>query len=240
MPVFNTKLIKKEEIAESTMAFHFAKPEGFTFTAGQFADYTLLNPPRTDQEGNTRGFSLVYAPSEPDIVATTRLRDTAFKQVLKDLPIGTEVKFDGPYGDFILQKNTQKPAVFLIGGIGITPVRSIIKQSTNDQSGHKIYLFYSNRRPEDTAFLSDLSDMARQNSNFTFVPTMTDMDKSSQPWDGETGYINADMIRKYLKEITTPRYYLAGPAAMVKAMRELLVGMNVDEDDIKTEEFSGY
>lgn len=74
----NIKLIRKETIANGTMAFHFAKPKGFEFRAGQFADFTLIDPPETDAEGNTRGFSLLQAPFESDLVAATRMRDTAF------------------------------------------------------------------------------------------------------------------------------------------------------------------
>ncbi|MGH3564000.1 MAG: hypothetical protein ACRDTN_20030, partial [Mycobacterium sp.] len=83
------KLLKKIEVAEGTMAFHFEKPDGFEYKAGQFADYTLRNPPETDDEGNIRGFTLSSAPFEHHLAATTRLRDTAFKRVLKNAPIGT-------------------------------------------------------------------------------------------------------------------------------------------------------
>src|SRR5690606_16182804 len=119
-----------------TMAFHFEKPEGLEFRAGQFADFTLLNPSETDAEGDVRGFSLASAPYETDIFVTTRLRDTAFKQVMRNLPEGTEVKFDGPYGDFTLHKNETVPAVFVIGGIGVTPVRSMVAQATHDRTAH--------------------------------------------------------------------------------------------------------
>ena len=78
------------------MAFHFEKPDGFGYKAGQFADYTLRNPPETDEEGNTRGFTLSSAPFEDHLAAMTRLRDTAFKRVLKNSPIGTEVELDAP------------------------------------------------------------------------------------------------------------------------------------------------
>src|SRR5690242_7897259 len=98
--VQNVKLIRKEPVADGTMAFHFEKPAGFEFRAGQFGDITLLNPPETDSEGDTRGFSIAAAPYEPDLMFATRLRDTAFKRVLRNLPDGSEVKLDAPYGDF--------------------------------------------------------------------------------------------------------------------------------------------
>lgn len=92
----NAKLISKETIAEDTMEFRFSRPAGFEFRPGQWTDFALINPPETDEKGNVRGFSLVQAPFEPDLVVATRMRNTAYKRVLKDLPIGTEVKLDGP------------------------------------------------------------------------------------------------------------------------------------------------
>src|ERR671913_578069 len=83
MPIYKTKLKSRQEIAGGTMAFHFKKPEGFAYKAGQFADYTLINPSETDAEGNTRAFSLASAPYEDDLMVATRMRDTAFKRVLK-------------------------------------------------------------------------------------------------------------------------------------------------------------
>lgn len=82
-PTFMTRLTEHHEVADHTMAFQFEKPAGWTFKAGQFVDITLLNPPETDAEGNTRGFSISSAPHEPAIMVATRLRDTAFKRVLK-------------------------------------------------------------------------------------------------------------------------------------------------------------
>ena len=112
MPIYKIKLKAKEEIAAGTMAFHFEKPEGFAYKAGQFADYTLINPPETDTEGNTRGFSLASAPYEKDLMLATRMRDTAFKRVLKTVALGTELTLDAPYGSFTLHKQCGHPRRF--------------------------------------------------------------------------------------------------------------------------------
>ncbi|MCC7306028.1 MAG: FAD-dependent oxidoreductase [Acidobacteria bacterium] len=240
MPIYETKLIERKEIAEGTMAFHFEKPAGFEYKAGQFGDYTLLNPSETDAEGNIRGFSLASAPYEDYLMAATRMRDTAFKRVMKTLEIGTGLILDAPYGSFTLHNNTKTAAVFLTGGIGITPVRSIILQATHDKRPHKIFLFNSNRRPEDSAFLDDLTKAQEENPNFTFVGTMTDMANSKQEWNGEIGFINKEMLLKHITDLTIPIYYLCGPASMVTAMRRLLNDAGVDDDNIRTEEFSGY
>ncbi len=233
-------LKKREEIAEGTMAFYFAKPADFQFRAGQAIDLTLINPAETDAEGNTRAFSIASAPSDPDLMIATRMRDTAFKRVLRSTPLGTEVKLEGPSGSFTLHKNSAKPGVFLAGGIGITPFLSIIRQATRDDLPHQLYLFYSNRRPEDAAFLDELRHAAEQSSKFHLVATMAEMEHSQRPWSGEIGFINQDMVRRYLPALQGPIYYLAGPPAMVAAMRQMLVAASVDEDDIRTEEFSGY
>lgn len=231
------KLIRKETVANDTMAFHFAKPEGFEFRAGQFADYTLIDPPETDAEGNTRGFSLVQAPFEPDLVAATRMRDTAFKRVLKDLPIGTEVKLDAPYGDFSLHKTQSTPAVFIIGGIGVTPVRSMIAQATHDKTAHPLILLHASRTPADLPLKGDFEQLARDNPNFTYVMTV---ESPPDGWQGEHGRVDAAMVKRLVPDLHKPIFYLSGPEGMVKAMRALLVGLEVNEDNIRTEEFSGY
>jgi ferredoxin-NADP reductase len=147
------------------MAFHFAKPADFQFRAGQSMDLTLLNPPETDAEGNSRAFSMASAPFDNHPIAT-RMRDTAFKRVLPKTSPGVQVKIDHPGGSFVLHRNSEKPAVFLAGGIGITPFLSIIRQAGHDKSPHQMYLFYSNRRPEDAAFLDLLLEATWQNPNF--------------------------------------------------------------------------
>lgn len=239
-PAPSFRLIKREDIAHGTMAFHFSKPAEFDFRAGQAIDLTLINPPETDGEGNTRALSIASAPSDPELMVATRMRDTAFKRVLRNAPLGTEVKVDGPFGSFTLHKNTTKPAVFLLGGIGITPFLSIIRQATRDGSPHQIYLFYSNRRPEDAAFLAELQQHAKDNPNFHLIATMAEMEQSQAPWTGERGFITREMVTRHLPTLHGPIYYMAGPPAMVTAMRNLCVQAGVDEDDIRTEEFGGY
>lgn len=235
-----TKLIEKKEIAEGTMAFSFEKPEGFSHKAGQNLDVTLINPSETDEEGNSRTFSVITSPQDGHIAVATRMRDTAFKRVLKGMESGTEVEISDPMGSFVLHNDTSKPAIFLIGGIGITPVHSILVDAAERQLSHQLVLFYSNRRPEDAAFLEELTALQAKNPNYKFIPTMTEMDKSKQPWNGETGYITRELIEKYVPAGTAAVWYLSGPQVMVKSMRDILTAMKIDDDYIRTEEFSGY
>ena len=222
------------------MAFHFAKPSGFEYRAGQSIDLTLLNPPETDGEGNTRAFSLASAPFDRDLMIATRMRDTAFKRVLGKASPGLEVRIDGPSGSFVLHRKAERPAVLLAGGIGITPFLSMIRHAAYEQAAHQIYLFYSNRRPEDCPFLEVLAETAKQNPRFHLIATMTKMKDSHRDWTGETGFVSKEMLRKHLPAIQGPIFYLAGLPAMVAAMRSILAAAQVDEDDIRTEEFSGY
>jgi ferredoxin-NADP reductase len=234
------QLKSRKEIAAGTMAFHFEKPANFLFIPGQAGDFTLPNAPQTDKEGNKRSFSLASAPYEDDLIIATRMRDTAFKNSLKIVPLGTELILDAPWGELVLHEDTSIPAVFLTGGIGITPVRSIVLQATRDKLDQKLVLFYSNRHPEDAAFLAELTQAAKENPNFTLIPTMSKMKESSQTWQGETGMIDEAMLKKYLGDITTPIYYISGPPEMVDAMQKTLTQAGVKSSNVRAEEFSGY
>src|SRR5438132_253787 len=117
--VQQSKLVSRHPVAEGTMAFHFEKPSGWTYKAGQALDLTLIDPPETDAEGNTRAFSIASAPHEETLMIATRMRDTAFKRVLKALPVGSAVNIDGPSGDLTLHNNVSRAAVFLAGGPSI-------------------------------------------------------------------------------------------------------------------------
>src|SRR5262249_54271965 len=227
-------------VVKEPMAFHFDKPAGFEFIPGQTMDITLNNPPETDAEGNTRTFSIASTPADPGLMITTRLRDTAFKRVLRSIALPAEVKIDGPHGSFTLHKNPAKPAVFLAGGIGITPFFSIVQNARRTRLPHQLYLFYSNHGPEDAPFLTTLPGLAEQNPNFHFIPTMTDMAKSKMEWRGERGTIDREMLEHHLPSLQGPIYYIAGPPGMVTAMRQMLTKAGADEDDIRTEEFDGY
>lgn len=239
MATFNVRLRDREEIAENTFAFSFEKPTGFQFKAGQFVALTLIDPAETDAKGNRRNFTIASTPYEEDLMIATRIRDTAFKRNLKGMPIGKEAKILGPLGNLTLA-GVVGPAVFLTGGIGITPFRSMALQAAREHLPNPLYLFYSNRRPEDAAFLKELQNVEKLNPNYKFIATMTAMEKSAQAWSGETSYINRNMLEKSFNDLTSPIYYIAGPPAMVTAMLQMLKESGVDEKHIRYEEFTGY
>lgn len=237
---FTVTLKHRKEVAAGTMAFHFNKPSGFTFIPGQAGEFLLPNPPENDAEGNKRAFSIASAPYEDNLIFATRMRDTAFKRSLKSIPLGTEFVMDAPWGELTLHEDAGIPAVFLTGGIGITPVRSIILQATRDQLSRKLVLFYSNHRPEDAAFLDDLNAAQKANPNFTLIATMTAMERSSRAWHGETGMIDKAMLAKTIGDLRRPIYYLTGPPGLVGAMQTMLRQAGVPDTQVRAEEFSGY
>jgi ferredoxin-NADP reductase len=237
------KLQDRYEVAERTMAFEFEKPEAFEFKAGQAIDITLINPSETDAEGNRRAFSIASAPDERRLIIATRMRDTAFKRVLATMPIGTQVEIEGPFGDLILHNDQARAAVFLAGGIGITPFRSILLQIIKERLQYSVFCFFANRRPEDAPFLEELEVLRRYLKRpywITIVPTMTHMSESDHSWDGETGRIDYSMLARHLKFDVSPIYYLAGPPGMVKGLHQILRSAGVGDNDIRAEEFSGY
>jgi len=232
-----TKLLERFEVAHNTMAFRLAKPPGWEFRPGQSLDLTLLNPPETDTEGNTRAFSIASPPQDPTLLVATRMRDTAFKRVLKSLPIGSGIGIAGPFGSFSLHNQASRPSILLAGGIGITPFHSIALHAAREKLPHRIILFYSNRRPEDAAFLDELRSLHTQNPNFKLVATMTGTHDS---WNGETGHIDKAMLHRYVAELDGAICYIAGPPSMVKGLTSVLPDWGVDTDDIRSEEFAGY
>src|SRR6266478_6111341 len=234
----------KKQIAEGTMAFVFEKPNGFHFGAGQHIRMTLINPSETDSEGNSRFFSLASTPQDADLVIAMRMRDTAFKRVLGRMQIGEkaviQILLDVPHGAFALHDDASIPAVILAGGIGIAPAYSMIKDATERKLPHKIFLFYSNRRPEDAPYLDELQGLAKRNPSFKLIATMTEPEKSAQSWQGETGFINHSMLRRYVDDPQASIYYVAGLPEMVSAMKKLLTDLGINEGYIQAEEFSGF
>ena len=234
------RLIGHEQVAEGTMAFRFGKPAGFAFKPGQAIDLVLPDAPADAGDAGRHAFSLVSAPFEPELLVATRMRDSAFKRALGALAPGAPVLVDGPFGSLTLHNKRARPAIFIAGGIGVTPFMSILRQAAHDQLPQSLLLLYSNRRPEDAAFLAELQALEQANKRFRLVATMTGMAQSKQPWHGQTGTIDADLIRRVGAELPDAVHYLAGPPKMVEAMRTTLGAAGVDDDDIRSEEFYGY
>jgi ferredoxin-NADP reductase len=240
MTAMTVHLQHREEVADRTIAFRFDKPAGFSFKPGQAIDLILPDPASPGAEGMRHAFSIVSGPHEGELVVTTRMRGSAFKNALARLPIGGSAEIEGPFGSLTLHKKLDRPAVLIAGGIGITPFISMLRHARNSAVQQQLVLLYSNRRPEDSAYLTELQRLEGETRYFRLIATMTGMAESRLPWAGETGKIDETLLRRIATELANPIYYVAGPPAMVGALRDTLERASVDADDIRSEDFYGY
>jgi ferredoxin-NADP reductase len=230
MASYEVALTGREQIAAGTMAFHFAKPAGFSFKPGQAVNIELPDQP-AEANSARRIFSLVSAPFEAGLTVATRMREgSAFKRVLGTLPVGTKLKLRGPQGVMTVHEDRARVAVFIAGGIGITPFMSMLRQAAHDRLEQRLLLLYSNRCPQDAAFLAELQALERRHPSFRLLARMTDAE----------GVIDDEALRRAIGGAAAPVYYLAGPPRMVEAMSAILQRAGVADDDVRSEEFYGY
>ena len=235
----DAKIKEKREVAKGTLMVTFdLLGEEVDFTAGQYFWVTLLDPPYDDEKGPRRHISVVTSPNERGVLGLcTRIRDTAFKRSLAELPVGTNVDVEQPKGSFLLPTETDRPYVFVAGGIGITVFRSMLLYITEEGLPHRVTLVYSNRDRESTAFLDELQELAERNENVSLVLTMTDDDG----WDGEKRLIDPDMLRDHLEgDLGDYNYLVAGPPPMTEAVVEKLKDAGIPDEQVSADSFSGY
>jgi ferredoxin-NADP reductase/nitrite reductase/ring-hydroxylating ferredoxin subunit len=264
--IYEISLLEKQKFeATDVMSFRFSKKEKqqqgkesddrqnsfLDYTAGQYAFFDIGGV-YNDSKGPVRHFTISSSPTEDFIMITTRIRDTPYKKRLSSLEEGIMIKVRGPQGKFVLHDDYSKPAVFLSGGIGVTPFRSMVKYATDKQLPIKIVMFDSNRNPENTLFKNEFDEYVHINRNLKIVYTITEEEKQGaqdtsspirQQWTGEKGRIDKAMLTKHLTEdqIKNSIFYTCGPPGMLKAMQDLIQkDLKVPNDRIKVEEFTGY
>jgi glycine betaine catabolism B len=255
-------LTEKQEVeGTDIMTFKFTK-EGYPgYKAGQFAFFPLDNV-NNDSRGPVRHFSLASSPTEDALIISTRIRDTPYKQRLSTIQEGVQVKVSKPQGNFVLHDDYSKHAIFLSGGIGVTPFRSMIKYATDKQLPVKITMFDSNRSQQNILYNDEFDKWAVQNKNLKIVYTITEEEKGREQeqqhrmadasgstretkgnWNGERGRIDRTMIERHLskEEISNAIFYICGPPGMISALEDLLKKQfQIPEERIKVEEFTGY
>lgn len=236
MKSYLIKIKKKEEIAKDTIFLVLEKPKDFNFKAGQFIIMTLPQLPKDVEGKNFRAFSITSPPYQKEIEIVMRKGISSFKKKIEELKEGDNVEIKGPYGRLFLPDDFSRPVVFLVGGVGIAPIRSMLLEATKEKLPFRFSLFYSNNLPETTAFFEELKNL--KNPNYKFIPTFTQLEKLGRDWSGERGFINLEMLKRYLSDIKNNLYYIVGPPPFVKVMKEMLSGAGVKKEQIKTEEFT--
>lgn len=223
----NLKLVKKVEEAKDTKSFFFDKPKDFKFEAGQYIYLTLTKLNYSDERGDTRHFTISSSPTEDFIQVTTRIRqESGYKKTLDELPLGSLIESRGPFGSFVFTNH-----LFLAGGIGITPFRSMIKYNIDNKLGIPMHLIYSNS-DSDFVFKKEL-DLWLKENNFLKIEYF---DTSL------SGHLNSDVLLKLYPNLYTlhPTVWAVGPNLFVNAMEEILEQLNIPSDKILTEKFTGY
>lgn len=221
-------ITKQRKIAENTMEISlWLDGPIFAFQAGQYVKITIPHLLMTDPKGNSRDLSVSSSPAQGNLITVAfRISDSVFKQTLIAAPEGTSVDVQGPLGVFTLPDDASSPLVFVAGGIGITPFLSILRYAAEQKLPNTITLLYANSTPEGAAYLPELEELVKKNSRFTLIKKF--------------GALDEEFIRQNTPEPANAHWYIAGPPGMVAAAQVVLMRLRISEENIMTEEFSGY
>ena len=241
MARFQAPLKKREEICSGTWAFTFdVAGHSFSFVPGQAVDVFLVNPPHPDPRGPQHPFTIAGSAGPETIVIATRIRESVWKKNLLEMPLGSKVEIDGPWGEFVLPNDTED-IVMLAGGIGVTPFHAIVEDANARSLLNDLSLIHSNRTPEETPFLAQFKRWTTGNHRFAYLPTMTQAEKSHEPWLGARGRIDAHFLDDVLDDRRNDaKYMVAGPKGFVDAAVAALKEVGVRDDRILAEDFPGY
>ena len=233
-------LIKeKQEVAKGTLLVTFdLLGEEMDFTPGQYFHVTLPDLGDDDEKGLRRHITIVTSPNENGVLAfATRMRESAFKRTLRELPVGSAVEVEPPKGSFGLPDDPSRPLVFIAGGIGITVFRSMLRYIREEQLPYSVTLIYSNRDRESTAFLEELRDLEQALPDFKLVLTMT----QDPGWEGEARKVDAEFVTDYLEDdLNEHTFLVAGPPAMAEGVQGALRAAGVRDENVIAEHYSGY
>jgi ferredoxin-NADP reductase len=233
------RIQQKEEVAKGTLLVTFdLYGEEAAFTPGQYFFVTLPDIGHRDEKGLRRHITVVTSPNEKGVLGfATRMRDSAFKRTLGELPVGAEVDVEPPKGNFALPDDASRPLVFIAGGIGITVFRSMLRLIREDRLPYRVTLIYSNRDRESTAFLDELRELEHDLPDFRLILTMT----QDPGWEGETRKIDVDFVRDHLGErLGDSTFLVAGPPPMAEGVQKALAAAGVDDENVIAERYSGY
>ncbi len=226
---YTITLREKREIAEQTIAASFVADQEVVFRPGQFA--TLRNPSLSPQEA-TRVFSFASAPSDTELLFVWRHSDSVWKRAAAEMAPGETLTMIAPAGHATIPEGL--PVVFLVAGIGITPVRSIVRDARYTGVKTDFVLLYSNRSRASTAFFDEFS---RYNSEGVCrtVFTMTD----DNQWNGERSMIDVECVRRHVPDIARRHIYIVGAGGFVRAMEGVVAQLGIAKDRIICDNFGG-
>ncbi len=230
--IFDTHVIESIQRTPDVKSIRFEKPQGFNYLAGQYIFISVGEEPNV----MTKHFTLSSSPTEDFLEITKKLTGHPFANALASLKPGDKVSMIGAEGDLTFQGEYDKVGM-LSGGIGITPLRSMIKYSIDKKLNTSIVLLYSNRHESDIPFRDELESAQAKNPNIKVIETVT---RPGLEWKGVSGRINAEMVKKFVPDYQERTFYTSGPTKMVDAMVSILKELKLPEEQIKQEYFPGY
>jgi len=225
-----------ERSAANCYDFIFSPDRRFAFEAGQYMDWTL-GLKHADDRGNRRQLTIASAPTEEDVRIGVRFyrEPSTFKQGLAALKPGDTIVASQLSGAFTLPRDTSRKLVFIAGGIGITPFRSMLQYMLDRGEKRPVIVLYGNGRFEDIAY-GDVLERARTELG---IPTTYAVAEGAEP-GMYSGFIDEALIRREVPDFAERTFYLSGPRAMVLAFEKTLLGMGVHRRHIKTDFFPGF
>jgi ferredoxin-NADP reductase len=224
----------KTEIAPGIISLFFEPLEKYSHTAGQFVEINLQHD-HPDKRGIRRWFTISSAPDDEFLTITTRFADknsSSFKRAFTSLKPDTVLSFSPPEGDFCLPTETKTKLIFVAGGIGITPVHSMVKHLLNQRDQRDVRVLYGLNTLEDAIFMQVFDEYQADTELI-----LSDAPKS---WEGATGFITADQIIAATKSTDHYQIYLSGPEPMVEKLNDDLRAQGIASKHIKTDFFPGY
>lgn len=233
------RIKEKQEVAKGTLLVTLdLLGEKLEFTPGQYFHVTLPDLGDNDARGLRRHITVVTSPNEKGVLGfATRMRDSAFKRTLREIPVGSEVEVEPPKGRFGLPEDPSRPLVFIAGGIGITVFRSMLRYIHEKQLPYNVTLIYSNRDRASTAFLDELRELEQALPDFRLILTMT----QDPGWEGETRKVDAGFVKDYLgDDLDRYTFLVAGPPAMAEGVQGALAEAGVRGENVIAERYSGY
>lgn len=236
------RLIEKKQENSDTISFLFKPEESLIYKAGQYLRYHIENP-SPDERGENRFFSISSAPFENIIRLSTKfsLKGSTFKKDLQALSGGDTVEVSGPYGKFSVE-NTDKEYVFIAGGIGITPFRSILLDWDHNNLPIKATLIYATRNQE-ALFKEELLNLAKKHNGFKIYQIISgNIEKPTKEINLTLlkGRVDGNLIKKLTPEMQNKIYYISGPEEMVMELEEVIWKLGVPEENTKRDYFPGY
>lgn len=224
-----------EPVADHIISFHFKPERQINQTAGQFIELTIPHPD-PDKRGIKHWFTLSSSPTEAMPTITTKFPAegpvSSYKQALQALSPGDQVMMSDPMGDFVLPKDKSIPLVFIAGGIGVTPFRSILKSLIDSGEKRDITLLYAANALPEVAF----QDLFKQ---YGLHPIIV-LSKPDAGWKGETGQLSSQRILELAPDKPGQLYFISGPEPMVEALVKGLAAAGVDKRRLVGDYFPNY